>query len=125
MQEYRQDLRGPDRMKKLILIPSLLAMIMALALPAFAGSADSMIRPGTPEGARVTSQLRRAAHVDLMNSQFYKDSGTTIDASTYYYRKSQEADSLARQLTEGQAVSREDVLNALNTRNAVRYGASF
>jgi hypothetical protein len=112
-------------MKKLTLVLPLLAMIMALGLPPSAGSTDSIIRPETHEGARMMSQLKQASYVDLTNSQSYRDSGTTIDAADYHYRKSQEAGSLARQLSEGQAVSRKDVLNALNTHNAIRYGASF
>ena len=46
------------------------------------------------------------------------------DAGIFYDQKSQEIDVLLKRFRQGEAVSMDDVLSALNNADAVRYGGS-
>jgi len=102
------------------------AAVFAAAVPVFAASdGDSaVIRPATPEAARVISRLEQARHNDRMNSNSYRD-GADSDAGIFYYQKGQEIDALLKNLNEGQAVSVNAVRRALDNSDAVRYGGQF
>jgi len=99
--------------------------ILFAALPARAAlNSDSFIRAGTPEAARVISRLERARRIDQMDAQGYMGAANR-DAGIFYYQKSQEIDALLKRFRQGEAVSMDDVLSALNNADAVRYGGSF
>jgi hypothetical protein len=108
--------------------PVMLFCIAATLLAALAASAasdvGSSVKAGTPEGARVISRLERARRIDQLDAQGYRG-GENREIGIFYYRKSQEIDSILTKLRQGEAVSTEEVQRAFDNSGAARLGGSY
>jgi hypothetical protein len=87
----------------------------------FAQGDSNMIQPGTPEAAKVITELKHAHHRDRGNAESYTGGGDS-DRGMFYQRKANETKALLDKLQQGQAVSKQDVHHALDNKHAVRYG---
>ena len=84
---------------------------------------SSIIEPNTPAASEALAELRSARAADLGNAHSWTAEDNSVDR--FYREKAREADNLIQQLKQGQPISKADVKEALNNRQAGDYAPVY